>query len=115
MPPGVSHRRRGAGMMSDQDDTNRDEIYLKVLAFGLARLRDAAPTGNVQYWAVEAEHLHNIPYLIGEPNEARHRYYFDVERVWYLEQIDRSVPEIDYTLRRYEELWLQLAKIRNRV
>lgn len=89
--------------------TERDQIYVQILDFGLLRLRDSACGGHIQYCAIEAEHLHNIPSLIGETNELRHQYYFEKERTYYLERVDRSIPGIEFTLRRYEELWQQLA------
>lgn len=90
----------------------RDAVYLHILRFGLARLRDAAVCGNLEYCAVEAEHLHNVPSLVGEPNEHRHDYYFDKERPYYLECVDRSVPDIEFTLARYAELWQRLSEMR---
>jgi hypothetical protein len=89
----------------------RDQIYVQILHFGLLRLRDAACGGHVQYCAIEAEHLHNIPSLIDESNELRHQSYFEKERSYYLERVDRSIPGVDFTLRRYEELWQQLAEL----
>ncbi len=86
----------------------RDKAYVQILHFGLLRLRDAAELGKVEYCAVEAEHLHNIPSLIGEPNEGRHDYYIEKERGFYLERVDRSIPGIDFTLRRYAEPWQQI-------
>ena len=91
--------------------TDRDEIYIQILEYGLIALKNAAITGNVKYWATEAEHLHNVPSLIGDSNEFRHRYYFDQERVAYLESVDRSIPEIQFTLRRYDELWAELEPL----
>lgn len=66
--------------------TERDRVYTQILHFGLLRLRDAACGGHVQYCAVEAEHLHNIPSLIGETNELRHQFYYEKERSYYLEK-----------------------------
>ena len=93
--------------------TERDEIYRQILHIGLNELRDAAVNGRIQYCAVEAEHLHNIPSLIGEPNELRHDYYFDAERAYYLERVERS-EEIEFMLGRYAELWQQLEELRTR-
>ena len=90
----------------------RDAVYLHILRFGLVRLRDAAGDGSAAYCAVEAEHLHNLPSLIGESNESRHDYYFDKERPLYLERVDRSVPGIEFTLARYSELWQRLSEMR---
>jgi hypothetical protein len=94
--------------------TDRDVIYLKILKVGLVSLRNAAYSGNTQYWIIEAEHLHNLPSLVGESNESRHEYYFDAERHSYLESVDRSMPEVRYTLARYDELWCELEGLRKR-
>src|SRR5688572_11024743 len=92
--------------------SERDAIYLHILHFGLVRLRDTAGCGNAAYCAVEADHLHNLPSLVGESNEHRHDYYFDKERPFYLERVDRSVPGIEFTLARYAELWQRLSELR---
>ena len=91
--------------------TERDKIYASILGFGLSHLRDAARLGLVEYCAIEADHLHNVPSLIGETNELRHRYYFEKEREHYLERVDRSVLRVDFVLARYEELWSELLKL----
>jgi len=91
--------------------TERDAIYVQILQHGLLRIRDSAALGHLQYCAAESEHLHNIPSLIGESNEHRHVYYFSQERAHYLEHVDRSIPGLDFTLRRYEELWAQLQQL----
>lgn len=92
--------------------TERDQIYLAILRWGLLCTRAAAASGKVAHCVVEADHLHNLPTLIGEANELRHHYYFGKERPLYLERVDRSVPNIDFTLSRYEELWRKLASLR---
>ena len=89
----------------------RDDLYRQLLHFGLCQLRDTALSGNADYCAIEAEHLHNIPSLIGEANEHRHRYYFDKERVHYLESVDQSLPGIEFTIRRYHDVWNRLAQL----
>jgi hypothetical protein len=91
--------------------TERDSIYVQILQHGLLRIRDSAALGHLQYCAVESEHLHNVPSLIGETNEERHLYYFAQERTHYLEYVDRTIPGLDFTLRRYEELWLRLGQL----
>lgn len=82
----------------------RDLAYLEILAFGLSRLRDAALAGQIDYCAVESEHLHNIPSLIGEQNEERHRYYLRQERLLYLDRVDKSIAGVNFVLARYAEL-----------
>jgi hypothetical protein len=91
--------------------TERDIIYVQILYSGLLRIRDLSALGYIEYCAVESDHLHNIPSLIGETNEERHKYYFLKERPCYLERVDRSLPGIEFTMRRYEELWARLGKL----
>ena len=90
--------------------TERDHIYIEILKYGLHRIRECSELGLVTYCAVESEHLHNLPSLIGEKNEHRHAYYFQQERALYLERLDRKTPGIDFTLNRYSELWDKLNK-----
>jgi hypothetical protein len=78
--------------------SERDKLYLQILTYGLIRLREAARAGDSDYCAVEADHLHNLPSLLGEPNELRHEYYFEKERTLYLERVDRSVVGVGSTL-----------------
>lgn len=89
----------------------RDEIYLKILQYGLLRIREAAHLGLNSYCEVEGDHLHNLPSLVGEPNEKRHHYYFNGERTLYLERVDPSIPGIEFTLNRYRELWERLSAL----
>lgn len=91
---------------------DRDRIYLDILRWGLVKIRDAAAMGWVSYCGVEAEHLHNIPSLLGETNEHRHIYYLDTEKSLYLERVDRTLPGVDFTLRRYDSLWQELEAFR---
>lgn len=91
--------------------SDRDRVYLQILSFGLLCIREAAIVGNLQQVAAESDHLHNIPSLIGESNLLRHAYYLDHERMLYLDRIDRSVPGVDFTIRRYTELWQELQEL----
>jgi hypothetical protein len=91
--------------------TERDTIYLQILRFGLGRLRDSAELGLIEYCAIESEHLHNIPSLVEETNELRHRFYFDQERTYYLERVDQSTPGLDSTMNIYTQLWARLKEI----
>jgi hypothetical protein len=99
-------------LIQNKGVNERDAAYLHILRFGLTCLRDAAGGGNAAYCAVEADHLHNLPSLVGEANECRHDYYFDRERPLYLERVDRSVPGIEFTLARYAEIWQRLSELR---
>ena len=103
----MSHEHHGTTAV-----TEGEQIYLKILHFGLIRIRDAAHCGHVAYCEIEADHLHNLPSLISEPNEARHVYYLDSERTYYQERVDRSLPGLDFTLARYADLWNRLDELR---
>lgn len=94
--------------------TERDRIYLRILEFGLIGIRAAACAGKVEYCEIEAEHLHNLPSLIGEMNEKRHDHYFNIERVMYIERVDHTIEQIGFTLRRYDELWEELKSLRDK-
>jgi hypothetical protein len=91
--------------------TSRDKIYIEILHFGLMSLRESAFLDKVDLCTIEAEHLHNIPSLIGEPNEGRHIYYFDCERVSYIEKVNKIFAESPFILNRYNELWKQLHEL----
>jgi hypothetical protein len=53
----------------------------------LVLLRNFACGGRLGFCPVEAEHLHEIPTLIDEPNEQRHLYYVQGTRGLYLQQL----------------------------
>ena len=66
---------------------SRDRAYLNLLHYGLVLLRNASYGGRAELWRVEAEHLHEVPTLIGESNERRHEYYLRGTRRLYLQQL----------------------------
>jgi hypothetical protein len=73
----------------------RDRAYLDLLHNGLVLLRNFAHGGRVKLCRVEAEHLHEIPTLIGEANEFRHEYYLRATRGLYLQQL-RELGATEY-------------------
>ena len=64
-----------------------DVLYLRLLTHGLIAIRNAAETGDVARCRAEAEHVHNIPSLIGETNMDRHIHYATQERTAYIEWV----------------------------
>lgn len=66
---------------------SRDQAYLELLHYGLVLLRNFARGGRLEFCPVEAEHLHEIPTLIGDPNDNRHEYYLCGTRGLYLRQL----------------------------
>ncbi len=68
--------------------TPRDRAYLDLLHFGLVQLRNFAGNGRrLEFCPIEAEHLHEIPTLIGDDNEHRHLHYLRGTRELYLQQL----------------------------
>jgi hypothetical protein len=67
--------------------SDRDQAYLALLHSGLVMLRNVAHAGQIDLCHIEAEHLHEIPTLIGEGNEARHEYYLRGTRDLYLQSL----------------------------
>ncbi len=53
----------------------RQQAYLDLLHRGLVSVRIFAHADRVELCRIEADHLHNIPTLLHEDNEHRHRYY----------------------------------------
>jgi hypothetical protein len=92
---------------------DRQLAYRDLLHYGLLAVRSHAYSGQVELCGIEADHLHNIPSLLAEANEARHKYYIIQERSLYLERL-KSFPEPDYlrfTRNRYSDSWKVLASI----
>jgi hypothetical protein len=79
-----------------------DAAYWRILKAGLIAVRDAATNGDVARCRAEAEHIHNIPSLIGEENVQRHLCYFSEERKAYMEWIAASG-------RAELKMWMSLA------
>jgi hypothetical protein len=90
----------------------RQRAYLDLLTHGLPAVRNLSRSERIALCRVEADHLHNIPSLLEEANEHRHRYYLEQERALYLERL-RQLGELDYLKSRmafYGEAWRVLAR-----
>jgi hypothetical protein len=91
---------------------NREQAYLDLLHRGLVLLRNCAHGGNLELCRIEADHLHNIPTLLGETNESRHVYYILAERSGYLKSL-QNLSATEYLNQAsiwYSEPWLVLAR-----
>jgi hypothetical protein len=85
---------------------------LDLLHRGLVLLRNSAHLGQTALCRIEADHLHNIPTLLGETNEHRHVYYIKQERGLYLERL-RELEATEYLEQVgiwYSEPWWVLAR-----
>jgi hypothetical protein len=77
-------------------------ILLEMIGWGLLRIRALGWSGQADRCTVEADHLHNLPHLLADYSPQRLLYYWDVERVGFLETVQ---PE---HLDAFETFWQQL-------
>lgn len=92
-----------------------NHIYKTVLTLGLLEIRNAALSGDATRCHFEAEHLHNLPSLIGEENIERHLYYLNKERVRYVEACQAHDAELGrvsctHSLERLVPFWDELLR-----
>lgn len=89
-----------------------DDQYKMLLHVGFIVLREALHSGSADWAKAELEMLHNVPSLIGETNSHRHRYYWEKERIAYVEWMKKFGSE--YAQSRmatfYEPIWESLGK-----
>lgn len=64
------------------------KLYIRILHTGLMVFRTALEMGHNEWAEVELNFLHNIPSLLNETNINRHRYFWEQERLFYLERIN---------------------------
>ena len=60
--------------------------YLEILRIGLLNVRGLASNGDASGCFVEADHLHNLPYIISSEDPGAESYYWNAERESYLRQ-----------------------------
>lgn len=92
---------------------SRQQAYLQILERGLVAVRNHAHGGMIALCEIEADHIHNLPSLLDEPNETRHEYYIVGERSLYLERLKKlGAAEYQETMKSwYAEPWTVLASI----
>ena len=91
----------------------RQQAYAEILRWGLLAIREAAFAGKSKLCEIEADHIHNLPSLFDEPNEARHHCYIGQERSYYLERLE-EFGDAEYAVDRkrlYEQPWKVLAAL----
>jgi hypothetical protein len=73
---------------------SRDEeiraVLLNLLSTGLLRVRASAWDGLIEKCALEADHLHNLPALVGSLNPATLRYYYEKERPRFMKSVSNT-------------------------
>jgi hypothetical protein len=95
------------------ESSDRDKSYLMLLHCGLVMLRNIAHLGHIDLCRIEAEHLHEIPTLVGESNEQRHEYYLRGTRGLYLQSL-REMGADEYLANAniwYSEPWRVLESL----
>jgi hypothetical protein len=95
------------------ESLDRDKAYLNLLHCGLVMLRNVTHSGQIDLCRIEAEHLHEIPTLVGEPNENRHEYYLRGTRGLYSQSL-RELGVVEYLENAniwYSEPWRALALV----
>ncbi|MBI5759876.1 MAG: hypothetical protein HZA46_15260 [Planctomycetales bacterium] len=79
------------------------EVVSDILTTGLLRVRSLAWAGDASRCAIEADHLHNLPSLLGNYEPEKLSYYWHVEKPAF-ESASRSV-----SLDEFDPLWARLA------
>jgi hypothetical protein len=65
-------------------------VVLEILRMGTIRIRAFAGAGESRKCFLEADHLHNLPCIISDYLEGRLRYYWDIERPPFMQQVPES-------------------------
>ncbi len=91
----------------------RTDAYRRILYLGLLLIREAARMGDARLCEIEADHLHNLPALLNEPDESRHQYYIRAERSLYLHRLSERNDDdcVAHRKRLYEEPWKLLEAL----
>jgi len=90
--------------------TKLDDLYRNFLHLGFIVLQQALAARDFEWAEVEMELLHNVPSLIGEANPERHRYFWNQERVAYVEWVLAPGRELQKSRMAtyYEPLWKEM-------
>ena len=84
------------------------ETLLGILGVGIMRTRTAAWSNNSERCAIEADHLHNLPALLTSYSPDLLRFYWEVEHVAFLNQIQKEDTLM------FEAHWSRLEAILSR-
>ncbi|MCC5847775.1 MAG: hypothetical protein JJU29_06730 [Verrucomicrobia bacterium] len=87
--------------------------YIEILRAGLLIIRDALAVSDFERASLEAEHIHDLPTLLGESNVKRHQYYYDITRILYMEKLKELPTDsfVNIVLTRHFPAWKQLGAI----
>ena len=80
------------------------DVILRILQTGAVMARSAGWSGDAALSAVEADHLHNLPDLLRRYPFRKLRYYWNSERMAYINRMGCQ-PMV------FEELWAELEPL----
>jgi hypothetical protein len=80
------------------------DVVLKILKVGIMRIRRLGWAHEAERCAVEADHIHNLPDLLSAYSPDRLRYYWEAERISFIQQ---SSP---VECAGFEPLWAKLGQ-----
>lgn len=78
-------------------------VLLEIIKAGVLRSRASGWAGDARRSAIEMDHIHNLPDLLIDFTEPKLKYYWEVERPAFVEQL---VPK---DLGMFKSLWERLA------
>jgi hypothetical protein len=81
------------------------QVVLEILYRGLLRIRAFAGAKEAKKCFIESDHLHNLPSLLADYRPEKLRYYWEVERPSFIQQ----VPENER--RDLMPLWIRLEEL----
>lgn len=81
------------------------DILIEIIYTACLSIRAAGYEGDSKYCALEASHIHNLPGLLRNFDENKLRYYWEITRLSYIEQM-REQREADTGA--YKALWNRL-------
>ena len=92
-----------------------DEVrvaVVQILREGLLRIRRAAGAADAGLCFIEADHLHNLPTLLESYSEELLRFYLEVERKAYVNQLGRHVARDTHhqDVRQLQPHWAALER-----
>lgn len=77
-------------------------VLADILQHGFLRIRSEGWSGRADRCAVEADHLHNLPYILADYRPELLEFYWTVERGVYIAQSE------GVNIRDFERLWARL-------
>ena len=78
------------------------EIVTSIIQAGILNIRAFGGAGDCRRCAIEADHIHNLPDILGHYSQEQLKYYWEVERPSFMSQVGEA------DLAGFEPLWNKL-------